>query len=148
VWDLVVTMTASWQKVFSTQPAIGYWAQHTRYQDAKALGTLNADGVLEWNNATFGTMANVDAVIRNTFIQGTLSIVFAAAVLVVFVVGLVVCVKAVRAGGLATTEEPDQPSHLFAPAGLFSTSQEKGLAKQWQAHWAQQGGPTPQRVVH
>jgi carbon starvation protein len=148
VWDLVVTMTASWQKVFSTQPAIGYWAQHNRYQAAKAAGTINADGVLEWNNATFGTMANVNAVIRNTFIQGTLSIVFAAAVLVVFAVGMVVCVRAVRAGGLPTTEEPAQPSPRFAPASLFATKQEKVLAKQWQAYDAEQGAVRAKTAPH
>lgn len=33
-WDLIVTMTASWQKLFSTDPAIGYWKQHQLYAAA------------------------------------------------------------------------------------------------------------------
>lgn len=35
VWDLAVTMTASYQKIFSSEPRIGYWAQHRAFQDAK-----------------------------------------------------------------------------------------------------------------
>ncbi|EUA65208.1 carbon starvation CstA family protein [Mycobacteroides abscessus 1948] len=35
-WDLIVTMTASWQKLFSTDPAIGYWKQHQLYAAAPA----------------------------------------------------------------------------------------------------------------
>jgi len=131
VWDLIVTITASWYKVFSSQPAIGYWAQHSRYVNARDLGTLNADGVVEYGGATFGSSANVNAVIRNTSIQGTLSIVFVLVVLIVIVAGIVVSLKAYRAGGLSTSEEPDVPSHMFAPATLLATKEEKALAKQW-----------------
>ncbi|CPY87246.1 Probable carbon starvation protein (CstA) [Mycobacteroides abscessus] len=37
-WDLIVTMTASWQKLFSTDPAIGYWKQHQLYAAARDAG--------------------------------------------------------------------------------------------------------------
>ena len=30
-WDLVVTMTASWQKVFSPDPRVGYFTQRQTY---------------------------------------------------------------------------------------------------------------------
>ncbi|MDT5000550.1 MAG: carbon starvation protein, partial [Mycobacterium sp.] len=72
LWDLTVTMTASWQKIFSADPKVGYWSQHAQYVDAKDAG-----------KTTFGAAKNIgqiDAVIRNTFIQGTLSIVFAVLV--------------------------------------------------------------------
>ncbi|MGC5163819.1 carbon starvation CstA family protein [Rhodococcus sp. DT1] len=123
VWDLIVTMTASWQKIFSSDRAVGYWAQHRAFVDAKNSGATafgSADSLDE-----------IDAVIRNTFIQGTLSIVFAGLVLVVVAAGLVVCVKAVRAGGLPTTESPDVPSKIFAPAGFVPTPAERELQKQW-----------------
>lgn len=123
VWDLIVTMTASWQKIFSSDRAVGYWAQHRAFVDAKNSGATafgSADSVDE-----------IDAVIRNTFIQGTLSIVFAGLVLVVVAAGLVVCVRAVRAGGLPTTESPDVPSKIFAPAGFVPTPAERELQKQW-----------------
>jgi carbon starvation protein len=131
VWDLVVTMTASWQKIFSSQPSIGYWAQHRRYIDAEQFGSLNDAGNVMWEGSSFGTPDAVNAVIRNTFIQGTLSIVFAAVVIVIVIVGVIVSIKAVRAGSLPTSEEPDQLSHSFAPASLFSTKAEKALGRQW-----------------
>jgi len=147
VWDLIVTVTASWYKVFSSQPAIGYWAQHSRYVTARSEGAFNADGILEWNGATFGTSANVNAVIRNTSIQGTLSIVFVLVVLIVIVAGIVVSLKAYRAGGLPTSEEPDIPSHMFAPATLIATKEEKALAKEWAAYEASHPEHKPEPVV-
>ena len=37
----------------------------------------------------------------------------------------------VRAGGLPTTETPDVPSKIFAPAGFVPTPAERDLQKQW-----------------
>ncbi len=72
----------------------------------------------------------IDAVIRNTFIQGTLSIVFAVLVLIVVAAGVVVCIRAVRAGGLPTTETPpDVPSKIFAPAGFVPTPPRNGICR-------------------
>src|ERR1700759_3185410 len=68
LWDLAVTLTASWQKIFSADPAVGYWSQHSQYSAARDAG-----------KTAFGSAKNVrqlDDVIRNTFIQGTLSILF------------------------------------------------------------------------
>ncbi|MBY6351006.1 carbon starvation CstA family protein [Rhodococcoides corynebacterioides] len=123
VFDLVVTMTASYQKIFSSVPAIGYWAQHSDFKEAKAQGLEK-----------FRTAASpdaIDAVIRNTFIQGTLSIVFAGLVLVVAAAGAMVCIKAVRQGGLPGTEEPDVPSKMFAPSGFVPTEAEKTVQAEW-----------------
>ncbi len=75
LWDLIVTMTASWQKIFSGDPKLGYWTQHFQYRAAEEAG-----------KTAFGSAKNADQlheVIRNTFIQGTLSIVFALVVIVV-----------------------------------------------------------------
>ncbi|WP_420750844.1 carbon starvation CstA family protein [Rhodococcus sp. O3] len=123
VWDLVVTMTASWQKIFSSDRAVGYWAQHRAFVDAKNSGATSFGSAR--------TPEAINAVIRNTFIQGTLSIVFAVLVLIVVAAGVVVCVRAVRAGGLPTTETPDVPSKIFAPAGFVPTPAERDLQKQW-----------------
>ncbi|MCR8692383.1 carbon starvation protein A [Rhodococcus pyridinivorans] len=123
VWDLIVTMTASWQKIFSGDRAVGYWAQHRAFVDAKNSGAT-----------TFGsarTVDEIDAVIRNTFIQGTLSIVFASLVLIVVAAGVVVCIRSIRAGGMPTTETPDVPSKIFAPAGFVPTPAERELQKEW-----------------
>jgi carbon starvation protein len=123
VWDLIVTLTASYQKIFSPVPAIGYWTQHNNFVAAQESGAQ-----------TFGTASSpaaISAVIRNTFVQGTLSIIFATLVIIVVLAAIVVCIRSVRAGGMPTTEEPDEPSHFFAPAGFITTPAEKEVAAQW-----------------
>lgn len=123
--DLVVTLTASWQKIFSADPNIGYWAQHSKYSAARTAG-----------KTAFGSAKNaheLDAVIRNTFIQGTLSIFFAIVVLIVLVVGIMASVKAIRGNGRPLTEEDPVPSKLFAPSGLIATAAEREVQRQWDA---------------
>ncbi len=125
IWDLIVTLTASWQKIFSADPMLGYWKQHAQYVAAKEAG-----------KSAFGsakTPGQLDAVIRNTFIQGTLSIVFAALVIVVFVAGLVVAVRALRGTGRPLTEDEPVPSRIFGPSGLIPTQVEREVQKQWDA---------------
>ena len=69
--------------------------------------------------------------IRNTAIQGSLSILFAVLVLIVLGAAVVTCIKAVRGTGSATTEEEFHASEYFAARGLFSTDVEKQLQKVW-----------------
>ncbi|BDX33315.1 carbon starvation protein A [Mycobacterium antarcticum] len=124
-WDLIVTMTASWQKIFSGDPKVGYWTQHFQYRDAKDAG-----------KTAFGAAKDagqLDAVIRNTFIQGTLSILFAILVCVVVAAGVAVALKAIRGGGRPLSEEEPVPSQIFAPSGLIPTAAEKEVQKQWDA---------------
>ncbi|MYR04918.1 carbon starvation protein A [Gordonia sp. SID5947] len=128
IWDLVVTMSASWQKIFSDNPSIGYWSQHSAFVDAKDQGLT-----------TFKTAKSadeIDAVIRNTFIQGTLSIVFAVLVLIVALVGAYICVRALRQGGMPTTEEDPVPSKIFGPRGLIATPAEKSVQREWDEYLA------------
>ncbi|WP_156688413.1 carbon starvation CstA family protein [Mycobacterium sp. Marseille-P9652] len=125
VWDLAVTLTASWQKIFSGDPAVGYWTQHSLYVAARNAG-----------KTAFGsakTVRQIDAVIRNTFIQGTLSVLFALVVVIVVAAGVFVAVKASRGGGRPLAEEPPVPSKRFAPAGLIPTAAERDLQRQWGA---------------
>jgi carbon starvation protein len=125
LWDLTVTLTASWQKIFSGDPRVGYWTQHFRYRDA-----------LDAGQTSFGAADNVSeiqAVVRNTFIQGTLSIVFALMVIIVFGAGLIMVVRALRGTGSALTEDEPVPSKLFAPSGLIPTKVEREVQKQWDA---------------
>src|SRR5688500_16261901 len=116
VWDLVVTMTASYQKVFSDNPVLGYFAQAQRYRDAEAAGELLAPAQ---------DQAQMDQIIFNSTLNGILQSFFAVLVLIVVVHAAVVVVKAIRAGGLPTTEEPAVPSQLVEPAGLIPTAEEK-----------------------
>ena len=122
-WDLIVTMTASWQKIFSGDPKVGYWTQHFQYRDARDAG-----------KSAFGAAKDagqLDAVIRNTFIQGTLSVLFAVLVVIVFAAGVAVALKAIRGGGRPLSADEPVPSQIFAPSGMIPTAAEKEVQKQW-----------------
>ena len=103
---------------------------------AVAKNTLAAIAAKEAGKSTFGAAKNpdqIDAVIRNTFIQGTLSIIFAALVVVVFVTGVVVALRAIRGTARPLTEDEPVPSRIFAPSGLIPTDAEKEVQRQWDA---------------
>lgn len=125
VWDLIVTLTASWQKIFSGDPKLGYWTQHFQYRNAKEAG-MTAFGAAK-------DAGQLDAVIRNTFIQGSLSVIFALLVVTVVAAGIVVVLRHLRGTGSPTAEDEPVPSRLFAPAGLIATATEKEVQKQWDA---------------
>jgi carbon starvation protein len=116
VWDLVVTMTASWQKVFSGDPRVGYFTQAQVYRDAQDAGELLAPAQ---------DQGQMDQIIFNSTLNGILQAAFALLVIVVAVNAAVVIVKALRSGGLPTTEEPAVKSNLVEPSGLFPTAEEK-----------------------
>ena len=123
LWDLTVTLTASWQKIFSSDPNVGYWTQHFQYAAANASGK-KAFGLAK----TPGQLADV---IRNTFVQGTLSIIFAVVVVIVVLAGIIVVYKAIRGHGRPPTEDDPVPSTMFAPSGMISTAREREVQRQW-----------------
>ena len=117
----VVTITASLYKIFSPNPAIGYWANHFRYRDALAAG-----------DTALGSPEVMGAVIRNTGVQGTLSIVFVVLAVIVIISAIAVSVKAIASGGGEDTEDAPVASRRFAPAGLIPTPSERVLEKEWE----------------
>jgi carbon starvation protein len=123
----VVTITASYQKIFSSTPAVGYFANNAAF--SKAL----ADGKTEFGTAK--TVAAMEAVVRNTAIQGWLSVIFVVLSIIVIATAVLATVKAFRdrAAGTPTmdNEDPAVPSRVFAPAGLVPTTAERELAAEW-----------------
>ena len=116
-WDLVVTMTASWQKVFSGDPRVGYFTARQTYADALARGEVLAPAQDE---------GQMEQIVFNNTLNGTLQAFFALLTLVVAANAVVVIMRAVRARQpLPTTEEPAVPSRLVEPSGLFATADEK-----------------------
>jgi carbon starvation protein len=124
----VVTITASYQKIFSPTPAVGYFANNAAF--SKAL----AEGKTEFGTAK--TVAAMEAVVRNTAIQGWLSVIFVVLSIIVIVTALLATVRAFRnrAAGVPTkdNEDPALPSRVFAPAGLIPTRAERELLAEWE----------------
>ncbi len=121
----IVTFTASWQKIFSSDPAVGYWQQ---WNNARAAlpGLTDATAI-----------ANTEAVIRNSFIQGTLSIVFVVAVACILVAAAVRIAQTISTGDTRTSEDPFQESNLFAPSTMVASPLDKKL----EAEYAVVGDP-------
>ena len=116
-WDVTVTLTASWQKVFSDVPALGFFAQRERFAEALAQGEVLAPAK---------DLDDMQAVVTNSTVDGVLAAFFALLVVVVVVDAARVCLKAIRSGGsLPTTEVPWSPSSIVAPSGMFPTQEEK-----------------------
>lgn len=119
----VVTVTASLQKIFSTVPQVGYFANHVAFRDALAAG--------ETSFGTATSVAAMEAVVRNTMIQGVLSVTFLVLSVIVITISLVKVIQALRPGTVVDHEDPEVPSRRFAPAGLFASREERAVEKEW-----------------
>jgi len=123
----VVTITASFQKIFSPVPAVGYFANNAAF--SKAL----ADGKTEFGTAK--TVTAMEAVVRNTAIQGWLSVIFVVLSIIVIATAVLATAKAFRnhQAGIANRDHEDEarPSRVFAPAGLIPTPAERELTAEW-----------------
>jgi carbon starvation protein len=115
-WDAAVTLTASWEKVFSANPKLGFFAQRDKFNDAIAAGKVLPPAK---------SMDDMHAVVTNSTVDGVLSAFFAILILVVIADATRIAVKAIRAGGLPTTEVPPSQSHLRAPSGFFERTGEE-----------------------
>lgn len=119
----VVTVTASIYKIFSSVPAVGYWAQRNAFQQA-----------LDDGKTSFGTAKTVEAmqaVVRNTTVQGTLSVIFVVLTLIVLIASIVATIRAAQGHRGRNTEDPRIESRIFAPADLVPTRPERELMAEW-----------------
>jgi carbon starvation protein len=121
----VVTITASIMKIFSTVPSVGYFAQNAAF--SKAL----ADGETSFGTAT--SVAAMEAVVRNTMVQGILSIVFVTLAVIVIFTALQATWNAWKTHSNATNEDLAVPSRIFAPSGIMATPAEKATQALWDA---------------
>ncbi len=117
VWDATVTLTASYQKVFSDNPKLGFFAQRSAFSDALEAGEVLPPAT---------SMDDMRQVVTNTTIDGILAAFFAILVIVVIADAARVCIRSLRSPQTVTnTEAPYVRSMLFAPAGLIPTREEK-----------------------
>jgi carbon starvation protein len=117
--DAAVTLTASYQKVFSDDPKLGFFAQRDKFQTALDQGDVVAPAK---------SVADMHSIVTNSTVDGVLAAFFAILIVVVIADAARVWTKAIRAREpLPTTETPPVESQLVAPAGLFPTAEERAL---------------------
>ncbi|GAA0508660.1 carbon starvation CstA family protein [Saccharopolyspora erythraea] len=122
-WDAIVTLTASWQKVFSDDPKIGFFAQRASYQAAIDAG--------QTSKGAASTVEEMHKVVLNSTVDGVLSILFAVLIVIVLVDAVRVWIKALRATGpMPSTEAPHVESKLWAPSGLIPTREERRIQQE------------------
>ncbi|MFI2433665.1 carbon starvation CstA family protein [Streptomyces sp. NPDC018693] len=106
-WDVAVTFTAGWQKIFSDDPKIGFFALRDKYARAIDAGELLPGAK---------SMDDMHKIVLNNTVDGVLMAVFLLLVLIVLVNCAVVCVRAVRSTEpLPTTEVPYVESRIDVP---------------------------------
>ncbi len=103
-WDAAVTLTASAYKIFSPDPAMGFFAQRAAAREALANGEL-------YGNAE--NAADVQQIVTNSTVDGVLSILFAVMIIVVIADAARVWVGLIRGRKDATlSEAPWEESRL------------------------------------
>ncbi|MFJ8466715.1 carbon starvation CstA family protein [Streptomyces swartbergensis] len=106
-WDVAVTFTAGWQKIFSDDPKIGFFAQRDVYADAIDAGKLLPGAT---------NTADMHTIVLNNTVDGVIMAIFLLLVLIVLVNCAVVCFRALRATEpLPTTEAPYVASRIDVP---------------------------------
>ena len=116
-----MTLTASCQKVFSSDPKVGFFKQRSVFQDA-----IDAGEVLP----PAKNMDDMHTVVTNSTVDGVLSAVLTVLIVIVIADALRVCVRHVRRPALSTLREaPYVESRIVAPAGLIPTREEKEEAR-------------------
>jgi carbon starvation protein len=115
-WDAAVTLTASYQKVFSGDPTLGFFSQRDRFKEALDNGEVLAPAK---------SLDDMQKVVTNSTVDGILAAFFAILIVVVILDATRICIKAIRSREpLPSTEVPAEESQIQAPAGLFGSSEE------------------------
>jgi carbon starvation protein len=116
-WDVAVTLTASYQKVFSAEPGLGFFAQRAKFAAALERGEVLAPAK---------SIDDMQAVIVNSTVDGVLAALFALLIIIVIGNALLVWYRALTTDiPLPSSEAPAVPSQIVAPAGLIATAAEK-----------------------
>ena len=116
-WDATVTLTASYQKIFSSDPKIGFFEQRSTFKAALDSGEVLPPAK---------DAAQMQQVVTNSTVDGVLSVLFAALIIIVILDAARIWFKTIRAREpLPTSETPFVESTLWAPAGLIPTAEER-----------------------
>jgi carbon starvation protein len=116
-WDAVVTLTASWQKVFSGDAKLGFFAQRDRYATALDQGQVLAPA---------RNLDEMQAIVTNSTVDGILAAFFAILIVIVIGDAVRVWVRVLRARRPAPlAEAPYVESRIVAGSGLLPTPEER-----------------------
>jgi carbon starvation protein len=114
-WDAAVTLTASWQKIFSPDPAIGFFAQRAAAAQSIEAGQLN-DVMLALKAES---LADARQILVNTTVDGILSILFAVMIIIV-----IADASRLWFGLIFGSKEPDLSEAPYEESGLDSEGRE------------------------
>jgi carbon starvation protein len=95
VWLLICTLTAGVQKVFSADPRIGFLSHARKFEDALAAGQVVAPAK---------TLAEMQRVINNDYIDATLAGLFVAVVIAIAISGVIALVRALGTPSITSME--------------------------------------------
>ncbi|MBT2406725.1 MULTISPECIES: carbon starvation CstA family protein [unclassified Streptomyces] len=116
-WDVAVTLTASYQKIFSEDVKVGFFAQRDKYQTG-----IDAGKVLP----PAKSMDDMHTVVTNATVDGALSALFAILIIIVLLDAARTCFKAISSPeSVKLSETPWTKSKIIAPAGLIATADER-----------------------
>ena len=114
-WDAAVTLTASWQKIFSSDPAIGFFAQRAAAAQSIEAGQLN-DVMLALRAES---LDDARQILVNTTVDGILTILFAVMIIVV-----IADASRIWFGLIFGSKEPELSEAPYEESGLDSEGRE------------------------
>jgi carbon starvation protein len=114
-WDAAVTLTASWQKIFSPDPAIGFFAQRAAAAQSIEAGQLN-DVMLALKAES---LADARQILVNTTVDGILSILFAVMIIIV-----IADASRIWFGLIFGSKQPELSEAPYEESGLDSEGHE------------------------
>lgn len=126
VWDVAVTFTADFEKIFD--PQLGYFATASSLRASIDSGQLEGEA-----------LATAYASLSNAYLDGVLSVFFLVMMAAFLAVGLKTIVATVRArayGDHLTSQEPFLESNWFAPSGLIATRLERKVQREFEQRHA------------
>lgn len=124
VWDVAVTFTADFEKIFD--PQLGYFATASSLRASIDSGQLEGEA-----------LANAYASLSNAYLDGVLSVFFLVMMAAFLAVGVKTVVSTVRTrayGDHLTSQEPFLESNWFAPSGLIATRLERKVQHEFEHH--------------
>ena len=114
-WDAAVTLTASWQKIFSSDPAIGFFAQRAAAAQSIEAGQLN-DVMLALRAES---LDDARQILINTTVDGILAILFAVMIIIV-----IADASRIWFGLIFGSKEPELSEAPYEESGLDSEGRE------------------------